>query len=135
MVHPMSEEKSLKLKVTESNKSCENNKDEESFQSDEDTEGMMTFINESDSSAGKIREFNTNTKKARDIIQSSSARYTLQTQQTQEALSPSYGTPQMQKRSRQNLLNYTNHRGYETNKSNFESMDSICLEGQPTKVK
>lgn len=104
-INALSEEKSQKLKITESNRSCENNKDEESFQSDEDTEGMMTFINENDSSAGKIREFNTNTKKERDHIQSSSVRNTLP---TQEALSPSFATPQIKKRSRQTLLDYNN---------------------------
>lgn len=122
------DEKSLKLKITESNRSQENNKDEESSDSDVETDGMISFSNDSqiESNVGSIREFSINTKMNRDTLQESSAR--------KERLKTSpdiRGGKTKNKRSRQTLVPYD----YSSSRADgFASKESICLEGVPTKV-
>ena len=94
-----SEEKSCKLKVTDSNRSLENMK--ENSDSEGGTEGMVTLSNEShiESNIGSIREFSIHTKKNRDSVQESSNR-------EEQKMTPDSRRKTSYK-SRQNMLYYS----------------------------
>ena len=118
----VSEEKSMKLKMTESSKSNLDNEDDED---DEDTDGLCIFTQDThlEKNIGIVREFNTLTKENRDSIQESSKRG----EDSQD--SSNLGKINKGDRLRQNLDNYVEKK--DSDEPNF-TKDSVCVEGAPT---
>lgn len=116
-----SDEKSMHLKISDSNISNGNNQEDD--ESDEDAEVSVSFNNDSNQSSniGSLREMSVKTKENKDAYQEFSAR-------KKKSLKPIVDEYRKNGRSRHNLLDYSNH-------ENIASKDSICVEGTATNIR
>ncbi|CAI2383206.1 unnamed protein product [Moneuplotes crassus] len=125
MYNRTSDEKSLKLKATESSRSgCLNHEDSES-----ETEGIVSIDNENvrDRNVALRREFNFITKEARDSIQDSSRK-------DYSSKESSFHTEEKKRdpKSRQSKLDFVKKIEIEEPTG---TQDSICVEAVPTKIR